>query len=478
MPMLHHLRLHVWMRSVLSALCSFAVIISILSSAASAQQKQAEEQEQVNAPPDTHDPETFLPHPDARYWVSGQANFIFQSNPSFYAAYSGPNSFRNRYEKATSRVLTLFTGLKLNQSTELLFDIEETGGDGLSNALGMAGFVNLDVVRNPTLSKSPYIARAMFHKVFALSKDKVEADRGPFSGFSQLPARRLEFRFGKFSLADFFDLNTVGTDSHFQFLNWTIDNNGTWDYAADTRGYTVGAILAYEGPSWSFHFAEGLMPTVANGIDLQWNLRLAHAENYEFILHRAFLKQKEGAIRLLAYTNTANMGIYRIANEKFLAGLTPAPDITAHPLQSTRKYGFAVNFEQQLNPWIDLYGRFGWNNGKTESYCYTEVDQTVQLGAMAYGGRWKRKFDRAGVAFVSNAIKKDHQKYLALGGLGFLIGDGGLTYGRETIFEGYYTAHVWKGFYLGPDVQHVNNPGYNQVRGPVFVGGLRAHFEF
>jgi high affinity Mn2+ porin len=477
MLILHHHRHQIWMSSALSAIFSFALIVFILSSVASAQQKEAEEQEQINAP-ETHDPETFFPHPDARYWVSGQANFIFQSNPPFYAAYNGPNSFLNRYQKATSRVLTLFTGLKLNDSIELLFDIEETGGAGLSNALGMAGFVNLDVVRNPTLSKSPYIARGMFHKVFALSKDKVEVDRGPFSGFSQLPARRIEFRFGKFSMADFFDLNTVGTDSHFQFLNWTIDNNGAWDYAADTRGYTVGMILAYEGPSWTFHFAEGLMPTVANGINLQWNLRRAHAENYEFILHRAFLKHKEGAIRFLAYNNTANMGIYRVANQNFLAGVTPTPDITAHPLQSTGKYGFGVNFEQQLNPWIDFYGRFGWNNGKTESYAYTEVDQTVQFGAMFYGGRWKRKFDRAGVAFVSNAIKKDHQKYLALGGLGFLLGDGGLTYGRETIFESYYTAHVWKGFYLGPDVQHVNNPGYNQVRGPVFVGGLRAHFEF
>jgi high affinity Mn2+ porin len=441
-----------------------------------AQEQEQQEQQQVNAP-DAHDPETFFPHPDKRYWVSGQINFIFQTNPPFDAAYSGTNSFRNRYEKATSRVLTLFTGLKLNDSTELLVDVEETGGRGLSDALGLAGFVNLDVVRNPDIGQAPYLARAMFHKVFALSKDKVEGDRGPLSGFTELPARRIEFRFGKFSMADFFDLNTVGTDSHFQFLNWTIDNNGAWDYAADTRGYTVGAIVAYEGPGWGFHFAEALMPTVANGIDLQWNLRRARAENFEFILHRG-LVSKNGVVRILAYNNTANMGIYRIANQNFLAGLTPKPEITAHPMQVTGKYGFALNIEQQLNSWVSAYGRFGWNNGKTESYAYTEVDQSVQLGLGFYGNGWKRKFDRGGVAFVSNAIKKDHQKYLALGGLGFLLGDGGLTYGRETIFESYYTAHVWRGFYLGPDVQHINNPGYNQARGPVFVGGLRAHLEF
>ena len=441
-----------------------------------AQDAEKQEQQQANAP-DSHDPETFFPHPDKRYWLSGQINFIFQTNPPFDAAYSGTNSFRNRYEKATSRVMTLFTGLKLNDSTELLVDVEETGGRGLSDALGLAGFVNLDVVRNPDLGQAPYLARAMVHKVFALSKNKVEVDRGPLSGFTQLPARRIEFRFGKFSLADFFDLNTVGTDSHFQFLNWTIDNNGAWDYAADTRGYTVGAIVAYESPTWGFHFAEALMPTVANGIDLQWNLRRARAENFEFILHRG-LVSRNGVIRLLAYNNSANMGIYRIANQNFLAGLTPTPEITAHPLQVTGKYGFALNIEQQLNSWVSAYGRFGWNNGRTESYAYTEVDQSVQLGLGFYGNGWKRKFDRAGIAFVSNAIKRDHQQYLALGGLGFLLGDGGLTYGRENIFESYYTAHVWKGLYLGPDVQHINNPGYNRARGPVFVGGLRVHLEF
>jgi high affinity Mn2+ porin len=81
----------------------------------------------------------------------------------------------------------------------------------------------------------------MIHKVFALSKDKVENQRNFFSLFEELPRRRLEIRFGKFSMPDFFDVNSVGSDTHFQFINWTTDNNGAWDYAADTRGYTVGA---------------------------------------------------------------------------------------------------------------------------------------------------------------------------------------------------------------------------------------------
>ena len=134
----------------------------------------------------------------------------------------------------------------------------------------MAGAPDLDIVRNPLLSKAPYLGRAMFHKVFALSPDKVENQRNAFSLFDELPRRRLELRFGKFSMPDFFDINSVGSDTHFQFLNWTTDNNGAYDYAADTRGYTVGLTADYEDRNWGFRFAEALMPKVANGIDLVW----------------------------------------------------------------------------------------------------------------------------------------------------------------------------------------------------------------
>lgn len=424
-------------------------------------------------------PQTMFPHSsDARYWISGQANFIFQANPAFYALYSGKNSFQPYYEKATSRVLTLYTGFQITKSIEVLLDVEEAGGDGLSQALGLAGFTNLDVVRNPSLGQAPYLSRYMYHQVFALSSEKIEAARGPLSTFSELPARRLEFRFGKFGMSDFFDLNSVGGDSHLQFMNWAVDQNGAYDYAADTRGYTFGAILEYQSRKWGMRFSEALLPTVANGQDLEWNLRKANATNVEVELHRGFLKKKDGIIRVLAYVNNANMGIYQVANAQYLAGITVPPDITSHLPHVTTKYGFGFNFEQALAKDIVLYGRFGWNNGKTESWAYTEIDQTVQVGAGFPGRMWKRKYDRAGVVFVSNGISSEHARYLSFGGLGFILGDGGLTYGRETIFESYYTAHVWRGLFLGPDVQYIVNPGYNQVRGPVTVGSFRVHVDF
>jgi len=153
------------------------------------------------APQDEIGPESMFPHfKDTRFWLSGQANFIFQTHPEFHAPYSGPHSLSPRYEKATSRLLTLYTGVRLNNSTEILVDIEEAGGAALSTGFGLAGAPNLDIVRNPSLSKAPYLGRGMFHKVFAFSSDKIENHRNAFSLFEELPRRRLEFRIGKVML--------------------------------------------------------------------------------------------------------------------------------------------------------------------------------------------------------------------------------------------------------------------------------------
>jgi len=472
----------IWAAVVSAALPSVAQqpdAPSVAKMDATPQVATANEADPPSDPPPDEGTEAMLPRlKDTRFWFSGQANFIFQTHPPFHAPYSGTNSLSPNYEKATSRVMTLYTGVRLNNSTEILVDIEEAGGAALSTGLGLAGDTDLDIVRNPSLSKAPYLARGMIHHVFALSHDKIENQRNAFSLFEELPRRRLEIRVGKFSVPDFFDVNSVGSDTHFQFLNWTTDNNGAYDYAADTRGYTVGVTADYEDRNWGFRFAEALMPKVANGIDLVWKPWQAHAENFEYELRHGLIPKKAGVVRLLAFTNYANMGIYRQAVANFEAGRTPIPDITNHPWHITRKYGFGVNVEQNLTRYLTAFGRFGWDNGKTESFAYTEVDQTFAGGLGANGAWWHRKQDRAGLAFVSNAICKDHQTYLADGGLGFLLGDGNLHYGRENIVESYYTVHVWRGIYLAPGVQHIVDPGYNRDRGPVVVPSFRAHVEF
>ena len=174
-------------------------------------------------------------------------------------------------------------------NTDFILDIESAGGRGLSEALGLAGFTNLDVVRNPNLGSTPYVARAQFHQTIGFTSEMTDAERGLLSLATKVPVRRLDLRFGKMSLPDVVDLNGVLSDSHLQFTNWTVDNNGAWDYAADTRGYTYAATVEYQDRIWAARFALALMPTVANGINLDWALSRARGQNYEVELRKGLL---------------------------------------------------------------------------------------------------------------------------------------------------------------------------------------------
>jgi hypothetical protein len=433
--------------------------------------------------PDAPSIVSMAPHPnDKRYWISGQVNVIYQGRLPFHSKYEGTNSFQSGAEYKTSLLGTLYTALRPTRSirynTDLILDLESSGGRGLSQALGLAGFTNLDVVRNPTLGSKPYLARYGIHQVIGLTSETTNQDPGFFALASSVPVRRLEFRAGKMTLPDFFDVNGPGSDSHLQFMNWTVDNNGAWDYAADTRGYTVGAMAEYDDKQWSLRYGLFAMPTVANGIDMDWAFSRAHGQNGEFEVRHSFVPLRKGTQRVLFYANRAHMGTYREAVNTFLAGTDKTPNIVLHEHFGALKYGFGYNAEQEFTANLRVFGRFGWSEGQHESFAYTEVDQTVLAGADYAGTRWHRPVDKVGLAVVSNAIKRDHQDYLKNGGMGFLLGDGNLNYGRETAVESYYNLHAWRGLFYALDVQHIANPGYNRDRGPAWVGSVRAHVDF
>ena len=434
------------------------------------------------------DPVTIFPHSTtSRFLIQGQTNIVFQSHGPMHSPYEGTNSFLSRGEYKTSLLGTLFLGAQLRKDprsgTDFLIDFESAGGRGLSEALGLAGFTNLDVVRNPNLGSKPYIARVQMHQTLPLTSRLVESSRTPFSLATSVPERRLEFHVGKMSLPDYFDINSIGSDSHLQFLNWTADNNGAWDYAADTRGYTFAAVAEYIDRSWSARYAIALMPTVPNGIDLDWALRRASGQNGELEFRHSLLghlvrPERKGTIRVLTFVNHAHMGLYRDAVKAYLFGADATPDVDKHAVFSSVKYGFGGNFEQELTPNLRAFGRFGWNEGQHESYAYTEVDQTMEVGGDYSGRAFSRPADKIGLAFISNAIGRDHQTYLKLGGLGFLIGDGRLNYAREDILEAYYNYHAWRGVYYAFDLQFVDHPGYNKDRGPALVETVRMHVDF
>ncbi|MFT3774821.1 MAG: carbohydrate porin [Minicystis sp.] len=421
---------------------------------------------------------TAFDHPaDTWYFVGGQLNAIYQFHPGFAAKYTGPNSLRPEHEGAASYVGTLYLGARLPTMTEIFFDGELAAGGGLSKALGIAGFSNLDVVRNPTLSQNPYVGRFFIRQIIPLGGRTVDAQRGHLSMSTKVPEDRIEIKVGKLSTVDSFDANGVGSDSHLQFMSWALDNNGAYDYAADTRGYTYGAVVEFQSRKVGWRIGEMLMPKVANGLDLDWHIDRSRGENIELELRHDLLGGRQGVVRALGYANHAGMGSYREAVDAYLAHRDARPDVTLHRREGRIKYGVGLNLEQEILPVLRTFARAGWSAGAYESFAYTEIDDTVALGGDLRGAWWRRPGDKVGLALATNGLSADHRRYLALGGKGFLLGDGKLTYGRENIVETYYNAALYRGVSAALDMQVIQNPGYNRDRGPVVVLSARGHLE-
>ena len=167
------------------------------------------------------------------------------------------------------------------------------------------------------------------------------------------------------------------------------------------------------------------------------------------------------------------MGNYR----EVLAEMPVDPDIT-----KTRayrfKYGFGTSIEQELAANFGVFLRAGWNDGQSESWAFTEIDQTVAAGLDVKGALWSRPKDDSGLAFVINGLSDAHRDYLAAGGIGFEIGDGRLNYAHEEIIEWYYNWVPKEWLIISADLQGVENPAYNHDRGPVAIFGVRVHLAF
>ena len=355
--------------------------------------------------------------------------------------------------------------------------MDEASGRGLSDGSGIAAYVNADVI-NPDLSRALYLSRSFVHHAMALSAARIEEQPNPFFLQRSLPERRIEFTFGKFSLLDFFDVNEVGGDSHLQFTNIAIGNTGTYENGSDGHGDTLAGMVNVQSPKLGFRFAEALLPKVSTGTDLDYNIRHTHAENFGLDYSTYAMQGYATHVRGLAFVSHADLGNYREAIQAYLSGHDTKPDITLHRHRGTVKPGVGLSLEQDLPRNFRVFLRAGWNDGLYESFTFSEMNNTISFGGDLSGDAWHRKDDRIGSGFVNSGLGLDHRRYLALGGIGFMLGDGGLRYGRESVSETYYTAHIIGGLYVAAQVSFVNNPGFNRDRGPVVVPGLRAHIDF
>ncbi len=373
--------------------------------------------------------------------VHTQATTITQTHGPFHSPYSGQNSLRSIWEVDTSLTSTLFLTFRY-RDTQLEVDPEVAGGTGFSGVVGIAGFTNGEIPRVASATPKPYLARLYLRQKY----------------------RCFTWSAGKVAATDYFDNNAYSHDPRTQFINWSIMYNGAWDYPADVRGYTIGAVQEVEVGPAVIRVGSFLEPVTANGPHLDRHFAANRGDTFEL----QYAYSSGGTVRALGFVNHANMGTYRQAVQDIVA--TRRPD--------TVKYGFGLNVEQRLSANAGAFLRLGWNDGKTESWAFTEIDRTASGGVSIHGNRWRRPDDVVGAAMAINAISGDHAAYLARGGYGFLIGDGRLPHpGLESIFECYYNWSLRKPVAITPDYQFVRNPAYNRDRGPVHVLSIRLHFE-
>ena len=271
-------------------------------------------------------------------------------------------------------------------------------------------------------------------------------------------------------MTDYFDNNSYSHDPRTQFMSWALMSNGAWDFPANTRGYTPGLVIEYVTRQNELRYGFSLVPVIANGMTMNWNIGKASSQTVEYT-HKYALNGYRGTLRLLSFFTSANMGNY----DQSLALNPIAPNILATGKYGHIKYGLELNLEQLLTRDLGGFVRAGWNDGQNESWAFTEIDRSVSLGLSISGNRWHRQNDNFGLAAVISGLSAPHRNYLKAGGRGFELGDGNLNYALEHLAELYYSWQIVKWLSLSGACQVILNPGYNKDRGPVNVFSLRLH---
>lgn len=411
---------------------------------------------------------------EAETWsLHGQATTVTQGHGAFPSPYAGPNSLESRKEIRTSFTATLFLGRRLWEGGEFYVNPEAASGQGISRVLGLAGAANGEIYRVDSPELKVAVARVFLRQTWDLdgTAEAVARDANQLAG--RWSARRVVLTLGRFSASDVFDQNAYAHDPRSQFLNWALMDTASWDYPADTRGYTWGAALELVWDTWALRAGSFLEPKVANGLLFDHHVARAHGDVIE-VEHTHEIGGRAGRVRLMGYANHAGMGDYR----ESLALAPAAPDVTATRREGRIKYGWGLSAEQALTADLGAFLRAGWNDGRTETWAFTEVDRTAAGGLSLAGPRWGRPEDRLGLAAVVNGLSPDHRAYLAAGGEGFILGDGRLNAGQERIVEAYYAFEAARGFTVSLDAERVQNPAFNRDRGPLSIFALRLHGQF
>lgn len=406
--------------------------------------------------------------------VHGEFTYVEQRDSDFNAPYAGQNSLTPNQAKQTTDA-SLWLGAALGSAAEIWIDPEVDQGFGLNDTLGVAGFPSGEAYK--VGSHKPYFRMQRFFVRTTVNAEgegeHLDASAG-FLGRDQ-SANRWVFTIGKISVTDVFDNNAYAHDPREDFLNWTAIDGGSFDYAADAWGYTVGAAAEwYRGP-WTSRVGAFDLSDVPNSarLDLGFHQFQMIAE----VEHRHEIAGRGGKVLITGFESRARMALLDEAVELAESSGT-APDVSAVRRYRSR-LGGVVGLEQELTSSLGAFARYSKAAGNVEAYEFSDIDQSIAIGLSLKGAAWRRGGDTVGLASINNTISAARQRYLNAGGLGILVGDGKLPHpGPEQIIETYYSAALGSYVRLSLDYQWIGNPAYNRDRGPASVFAVRVHTQF
>jgi high affinity Mn2+ porin len=423
------------------------------------------------------------------YSFHGQTTAVVQGYPKYPALYSGSHSFPPKGLADAGSTSNLFVGMRLWKGAAVYLNPEVDLGYGLANSVGAASYVNGAVAKVGRAAPYMRFQRYFLRQIIGLDGgEKVEdPETGSFnevleSTQNQLSGKvdkdRLILTIGKFSVPDIFDDNKYAHDPTTGFMNFGVNTLGAFDYAADSWGYTYGAALEWKQDWWSARGGLFQLSEIPNGPSIEPQIGRQFMGVAEFEARYDLLEQP-GVIKFLAFADNGNLAKVQDAIDfAYLTGNFP-PDVNNPWIRKRHvKVGGGVNVQQQLSKEVGVFLRASMSDGRFETVDYTDIDRSLSTGFTAAGALWGRDKDEIGGAMVFSGLAGPRVSYFGLGGTSVYIGDGGLSYAGEKVFETYYKYNVRDGVELTLDYQLIGNPAHNSARGPVNVFGLRLHAQF
>ena len=411
----------------------------------------------------------------------GQTTFVWQGYPTFRSPYTGTNSLPGTAQGRETWDATFYGGVRLWQGAEFWVNPEFDQGFGLGGTHGVAGFPSAENYKLGADYPYARVPRAFVRQTIDLGgeTEKVAADINQFAG-SQT-ANRLVLTIGKFAVVDIFDTNKYANNAKSDFLNWSLVNAGSFDYAADAWGYTYGAAAEWYQGRWTLRGGIFDMSVIPDGgvspAGFALDPTFRQFQLVGEIEERHELWGEPGKLKITGFLSRGDAGEF--ADAIALAQATGMPANINAVRAYTSRPGVSINLEQQVTETVGVFARAGWADGTREPWDFTDIDRTVSGGASIGGKQWGRPDDTIGIAGVVNGISSAHVAFFNAGGLGILLGDGTLPHpGLEQIVETYYSYALTASTKVSFDYQFIANPAYNTDRGPVSVFAGRFHSQF